>query len=220
MARLLALIGAESLAVLLLWRVGSWTGDPRLGDIEGWLATTPLETAVAALVRAAALAGAAWVLASTGLAVLAEVPGCGALRPFVRRVSLPLVRRIVEGAFAVTLTVGAMTGPAMADVRAEVPRSAVTTVASSSKVPRLSPATTDVSESSSAAAAAPTTCEVRAGDSLWRIAQRTLGDGRRYTDIWRANRGRVLEGRRFSDPNRIHPAGCSRSPPRKRSTAP
>ncbi len=47
---------------------------------------------------------------------------------------------------------------------------------------------------------------VRAGDHLWGIAERWLGDGFRWVEIWERNRGRDMgEGRRFTDPNVLAP---------------
>ena len=47
---------------------------------------------------------------------------------------------------------------------------------------------------------------VRAGDHLWGIAERWLGDGFLWVEIWERNRGREMgEGRRFTDPNVLVP---------------
>lgn len=47
---------------------------------------------------------------------------------------------------------------------------------------------------------------VRAGDHLWGIAERWLGDGFRWVEVWERNRGREMEaGRHFTDPNLIAP---------------
>lgn len=43
-------------------------------------------------------------------------------------------------------------------------------------------------------------------DSLWRIAQRTLGDGNRWPEIWHANEGKPQPGGRvFTQPSLIYP---------------
>jgi nucleoid-associated protein YgaU len=54
---------------------------------------------------------------------------------------------------------------------------------------------------------------VRAGDSLWRIAEEALGDPRRWPEIWRANRGRrMVTGERFADADLIRPGWELRLP--------
>ncbi|HEX9776414.1 MAG TPA: LysM domain-containing protein [Actinomycetota bacterium] len=58
--------------------------------------------------------------------------------------------------------------------------------------------------------------DVRAGDSLWKIAQRRFGDPQRWRAIWRLNRGRVMEdGSRFADPSLIRPGWTLRVPLRR-----
>lgn len=43
-------------------------------------------------------------------------------------------------------------------------------------------------------------------DSLWRIAARELGDGRRWPEIWDLNKGKTMtDGQAFTDPNLIQP---------------
>jgi nucleoid-associated protein YgaU len=49
------------------------------------------------------------------------------------------------------------------------------------------------------AAAAPTTVVVERGDSLAKIAERTLGDARLWPVLYRANRDRI------KDPTRVYP---------------
>jgi nucleoid-associated protein YgaU len=68
---------------------------------------------------------------------------------------------------------------------------------------------------SARAAAVSPSVTVRAGDSLWKIAGRGLGDPYRWPEIWRANRGRAMTtGERFTDPNLIRPAWVLFLPPR------
>lgn len=71
--------------------------------------------------------------------------------------------------------------------------------------------TTTTSTSASTALARPVSVIVRAPvngvhDSLWRIAQRTLGDGNRWPEIFHANEGKPQPGgRTFTTPSLIYP---------------
>lgn len=58
---------------------------------------------------------------------------------------------------------------------------------------------TSSSETESATQKSTTTYTVKSGDSLWRIAQKYLGDGSRYTEIYNLNKDKI------SDPNLIYP---------------
>ena len=50
------------------------------------------------------------------------------------------------------------------------------------------------------------TCAVGPRDSLWRLAERHLGDGLRWREIWELNRGHTMNGgRTFRNPNLIRP---------------
>src|SRR5689334_114952 len=49
----------------------------------------------------------------------------------------------------------------------------------------------DITVDSSLGQGATTTYTVQAGDSLWRIAQHKLGDGKRYMEIFYANRDKL-----------------------------
>ena len=50
-------------------------------------------------------------------------------------------------------------------------------------------------------------------DSLWRIAQRCLGDGDRWPEIWTLNKGSTQPGGRvLTNPNMIHPGDTLRLP--------
>jgi nucleoid-associated protein YgaU len=52
----------------------------------------------------------------------------------------------------------------------------------------------------------PVFYEVKKGDSLWKIAAATLGNGARYTEIFEANRPML------SDPDKIYPGQSLRIP--------
>ncbi|WP_223199355.1 BTAD domain-containing putative transcriptional regulator [Solihabitans fulvus] len=70
---------------------------------------------------------------------------------------------------------------------------------------------TTVTDASTPAVSPPVSVIVRAPangvyDSLWRIAQRTLGDGNRWPEIWHANEGKSQPGgRTFTQPSLIYP---------------
>lgn len=61
-------------------------------------------------------------------------------------------------------------------------------------------------------APAPTTVTVRAGDTLWSIAEARLGDGNRWQLLWRLNARARMPGGRFTDPDLIRPGWRLRLP--------
>lgn len=54
---------------------------------------------------------------------------------------------------------------------------------------------------------------VRPGDSLWLLAERHLGDARRWSEIFELNVGQLEGGGTLRDPNLIHPGWRLRLPP-------
>lgn len=62
---------------------------------------------------------------------------------------------------------------------------------------------------------------VRQGDSLWKIAERHLGDGKRYREIFKLNKGRPQpDGGRLTDPGQIEAGWHLRLPGRVPSSPP
>ena len=58
------------------------------------------------------------------------------------------------------------------------------------------------------------TITVKPRDSLWRLAERHLGDGTRWRELWDLNQGRAFSnGRTFHDPNVIQPGWVLDCPP-------
>ncbi|GMU40660.1 MAG: hypothetical protein AMXMBFR23_15260 [Chloroflexota bacterium] len=113
-------------------------------------------------------------------------------------ITVPAVRRIVDGGVAGTLLVASwMPATARVVVAAEPMVSLpVTAVAQAG-----GPARHAEQEPERAQAVAYT---VVRGDDLWGIARRAYGDGSRYVELFEANRDRVMaDGERFTDPRVI-----------------
>ena len=121
--------------------------------------------------------------------------------------TLPIVRRVVDGALAGTILLSAtfhtpsaaIASPAAVIASAEAPLpSEPASFAGPATVPPTAPALS--------AETVPATYTVMRGDHLWGIAERFLGDGFRWVDIWKLNQQRTMsDGRAFVDPNLIYP---------------
>ncbi len=113
-----ALIGLEVGALATLHSLGSYEATAiRWDDLSGWLAETPPEDAIVAVVRLAALALAWWLTASTVLYALASATKIPGLVRGVRWATVAPVRRMIDGALATSILVGstlAAPGAAMA----------------------------------------------------------------------------------------------------------
>lgn len=122
--------------------------------------------------------------------------------------TLPIVRRVVDGALAGTILVSAtfhtpsaaLASSAAISASAEAPLGRTTSF-DGPGTNRLTETTPETS-----AETVPATYSVLRGDHLWGIAERFLGDGFRWVDIWKLNQQRTMtDGRTFVDPNLIHP---------------
>jgi hypothetical protein len=119
---LVGLLGLELAAVLALHWLGRFAGL-RIGWDEPveWLASSPVQEVLGALLRTVGLVMAYWLLASTVLYLLASLTRLPAAVRAVSWATLPLARRVADHAVAVTLatsmvgggTLGAA-GPALA----------------------------------------------------------------------------------------------------------
>ncbi|MBA4179613.1 MAG: hypothetical protein C0506_03400 [Anaerolinea sp.] len=196
------------LAALPEWsRVREVLGGTQLADEDAitvasgiaWLALLYLGLSI--IVRlglglAASLTGQArWTLA--GLRITAPL-------------TLPFVRRVVDGALAGVIVINASLhaplSPAAvtADVTAVAAPVWISPAHASSDVPDHSPATPQQPQLSTPAV--PASYTVVPGDSLWHISERFLGDGFRWTDLWALNQQRQMaDGRPFVNPNLIYP---------------
>ncbi|HET7486648.1 MAG TPA: LysM peptidoglycan-binding domain-containing protein [Acidimicrobiales bacterium] len=206
-----------------------------LGDLRGWLATTPADDAVVAVARLVALVLAWWLLASSSAYAVASLLR---MHGVVRRLgwaTLPGVRRLVDamvaGSVVVAATMAATPAGAVTDVstpdHAYVPRPAgdgpappTTTSTTTTATTSIAPMTTSTAlpvvvpapRAVRAAAPAVVTVLVHPGDSLWRIAERQVAAGglgrhdvRTVAAYWR----RLVEANRHrlvsGDPDLIYP---------------
>lgn len=106
------LVGCEVGAIVALQRLGDhriarvdWT------DLQGWLADAPPEHALVAAVRVIALTLACWLLASTLLYVLARLTRVPAAVRGVSWITMPAVRRLVDGVAASTIVMSSTIAP-------------------------------------------------------------------------------------------------------------
>lgn len=209
----LRLLGFAGLIVLAGFGLAATGGPPRLPSVlprlEQVLAvlsgtTLPLEALVLVLVDAAWVTWA-WIVGSLALELvvtLAEAVAHGAgwvrsLRRLADRMTLPIVRRAVAAALAVQVL-----SRAVPLASAEpLPPTEVALVASIDSV-RASSSTTP---GFNAPASAPTYL-VRAGDTLWSIADQAYGSGMAYRRLVEANVGRRMpDGQIFTAQGVIRP---------------
>ncbi|HMS71561.1 MAG TPA: BTAD domain-containing putative transcriptional regulator [Baekduia sp.] len=122
--------------------------------------------------------------------------------------TLPIVRRVVDGALAGTILFSATFHTPSAAFAAAAP---ITTSVEAPLQRHLASFTEPATVPSTAAPAlaaetVPATYTVTGGDHLWGIAERFLGDGFRWVEIWKLNQQRTMtDGRTFVDPNLIYP---------------
>jgi nucleoid-associated protein YgaU len=206
--RVAGLVGIEAVSVVALHQLGrySWmrVDWSRLGD---WLETSAAEDVLLGLVRTVGLVLAWWLLLSTLLYIAAAVLGAPRALRSVGWVMLPIVRRLLDGALAVSIAGGATLTSSSTTLSVVTPAiDASPSPAPAARPPEsvalrlaIYPATAPLPEPTDGAV----TYEVRPGDSLWEIAETQLGDPMRWGEIWELNRGR-LEAAGATNPNVLH----------------
>lgn len=176
----------------------------RLSDQDGITVTTGIAWLVVAYLLLSIVLRLAFGLAAvlTDQAAWAR----GGLR-VTAPLTLPLVRRVVDGALAGTILVSATFHTPSAAFASAAP---ITTSVEAPLQRHLAWFVEPVTVPSTAAPAlavetVPATYTVTRGDHLWGIAERFLGDGFRWVDIWKLNQQRTMtDGRTFVDPNLIY----------------
>jgi DNA-binding SARP family transcriptional activator len=182
----------------------------------------------------ACLAWLLWLVFVIDVAVCAVDVARGARWPHLRRQSGPVRRVAAVLVGTVLIAVLGRTATAAPAVPAGAARPGGNTSVVSTAPSRTMPTTTmpiagehiGTPPSEPPTSAEPGTERVRppmdgVHDSLWRVAQRCLGDGDRWPEIWALNEGSVQPGGRvLTNPNLIHPGDLLRFPETSPPAAP
>lgn len=195
--------------------------------------------AVAYLLTMAAWGIWLWIVASLLLSLIvrsAEALGHGAgwvrwLRVMSDQVTLPAVRRLVDGALVATMVVNLARPGVAAGEAAPMPAATTITLAPPPDNASLSPAPLGEAAPSPTALTLPSEAPretehgarqrehtvvaytVQRGDNLWEIAQRFYGTGFEYPRLVNANAGRIMAGgQRFTHAGVIQPGWVLRVP--------
>ncbi|WP_020663111.1 helix-turn-helix domain-containing protein [Amycolatopsis benzoatilytica] len=166
----------------------------------------------------ACLAWLIWLVFVIDVAVCAAEVARGARWPQLRRQTGPVrrVAAVLVGALLLAVMGRTATAAPAAPPASAPPAGHAATAAAPN--PRVAGDRTGTPLPRSLPAAGPGTVRVRppAGgvhDSLWRIAQRRLGDGDRWPEIWALSRGSAQPGGRvLTNPNLVHPGDALRLP--------
>lgn len=209
----LALVGTEVAALALLMRLDlpsvEWSA------LSAWLENVPPEDAVVALVRLAALVTVGYLLVSTALYVLASLTRMPALIRGASALTLPSLRRIVDGVVAAAIVVAPTSLAFGVSPAAAQPAPPPAHAYSPSPAGDVGRGYTPTPAGGTTAVTPGPTRVVQPGDSLWTIAADHLAssrgvavDGLREADIaqhWRwlveLNASALASG----DPDVIYP---------------
>ena len=224
----LLLLAFESLAVLVLGRLGSinFLRTPGI-DVAAWgrwLTTVPAEDAAAGVARAAATVAAWWLLATTGAYLLARLSPLPTAARTLRWCTPAAVRRVVDR--AVVLSLGVMLAGGSAALAATLPPPVPIPL----PVPVPAPTAAPAPEPSAQPPPGPTQRArgsedaaeihlIRSGECLWTIAaDRLQRDGAaapsdRIARYWRAVVAEARPRLRSGNPDLIFPGESVPLPP-------
>lgn len=174
-------------------------------DLSGWLTKTPPEDALVAVVRLLAMAASAVLLATAALYVLASVGRLPTAAVAIGHLTLPVVRRAIDGALAGTVVLATLSPLAARASEPVAPTTSVVTLVPPAYIPIPAgdgselgqPVTAPEAEAMELPAPDPRagvslpiaqtseTYLVQRGDNLWSIAASIIVSdlGRRPTDL-------------------------------------
>lgn len=198
-------------------------------DLGTWARMTPLEDAVAAGLRSAALVAAWWLALSTTLYLAALATRLPRLVAAARPFTLPAVRRIADRALAGTIAVSTLAAPLVGSTAERIDPGFLPVPAATAPAPSPAPPYPPGAESAPAPAVpppeatagdGPASTTVVPGDNLWLISERALAGAlgrppseREVASYWRLvideNRDRLRSG----DPDLIYPGEVVVLPP-------
>ncbi len=119
-SRLLLLLTGEAAALEALRRVGTRLPVPR-HDVLGWVRTAPPEDVIVVAAWLAALAVAAWLSLTTVAYLTTHLAGLPRAGAVARRLTAPVIRRLVDGALVLSLATSAAAAPALPALATELP---------------------------------------------------------------------------------------------------
>ncbi|MFE6848798.1 LysM peptidoglycan-binding domain-containing protein [Streptomyces sp. NPDC057686] len=213
--------GLLSLAVLLallaglpvlLWWASAIVGPPGLAALSTLLSTD--DSGQVFLLALAAAGWAGWALFAC--AVLLEIPAQlrGRAAPQIRGLVGQRAAAALVGAVLLALPAGtALAAPASASPATASPVSVSSAVTPGSEADTGLHTRAGAADEARTAGVTYTVRDVRPAESLWSIAQDTLGDGQRWEDIAALNEGRTMaDGRAFHAEQPIQPGWILRLP--------
>jgi len=218
MKRLFALIGVVLVLVGVPTILLSLSGSPRLPSFDG-VSLTDTYLPFDLILRAVAFitwvvwAYTAFVASVRLVALLSSslrAPGAGKLLTLSAALTPTPVRRLLDLAVGTAFVAASLTAVRASSAIQPIPRA----------IAALEPASHHENERSQASVQQETHL-VRAGDSLWRIAEKQLGSGFRWREIFELNRGkRFGDGERLTNSRLIRPGWKLTLPEATPTTAP
>lgn len=110
------MLGLELAVVVALHLAGTPASTVPIRSLGSWLSTSEPTVVLLALARLSGLVIGYWLLTSTALYAAAHLCGWDSLAGVLRWVTLPVVRRVVHGVTAVSLTSASIVGPAAVSI--------------------------------------------------------------------------------------------------------